>query len=399
MTEFNEESRTENRAAKKPVWKGFLSTVAAGVLGSALTLTAVPYFQEDTPQASVPEETGQAESSSNLDVKPVSSSSKSLADTIEQASKAIVGVVNMQQQNNNPFSQSSEASESGTGSGVIFKKTDDAAYIVTNNHVIENASEIQVTLHDGEKATAELIGTDALTDIAVLKIKGDVDAQAMAFGDSSKLRAGDQVLAIGNPLGLDLSRTVTQGIVSAVDRSIQVSTSAGEWNLNVIQTDAAINPGNSGGALMNTSGQLVGINSLKIADSGVEGLGFAIPSNEVKTLIDQLIENGQVVRPYLGVGLASFEEVPPQYLRNLPDGVTSGAIVANVDPDSAAAKAGLKVEDILVSIGGKQITNSGDLRKHLYSGFSIGDKVKIEFYRGGELKTAEVTLTSNQKAN
>ncbi|MDD9313735.1 S1C family serine protease [Cytobacillus firmus] len=173
MTEFNEESRTENRAAKKPVWKGFLSTVAAGVLGSALTLTAVPYFQEDTPQATVPEETGQAESSSNLDVTPVSSSSKSLADIIEQASKAIVGVVNMQQQNNNPFSKPSEAAESGTGSGVIFKKTDDAAYIVTNNHVIENASEIQVTLHDGEKATAELIGTDALTDIAVLKIKGN----------------------------------------------------------------------------------------------------------------------------------------------------------------------------------------------------------------------------------
>jgi serine protease Do len=387
MTDFNEESRTENQAVKKPVWKGFLSTVAAGVLGSALTLTAVPYFQNDTPQATVPEKNVQAESSSNLDVTPVSSSSNSLADTIEQASKAIVGVVNMQQQNNNPFSQSSEAAESGTGSGVIFKKTNDAAYIVTNNHVIENASEIQVTLHDG------------LTDIAVLKISGDVSASVMEFGDSSKLRAGDQVLAIGNPLGLDLSRTVTQGIVSAVDRSIAVSTSAGEWNLNVIQTDAAINPGNSGGALINTAGQLVGINSLKIAENGVEGLGFAIPSNDVQTLINQLIENGKVVRPYLGVGLASFDEVPPKYIQNLPNDVTSGAIVANIDPDSAAAKAGLQVEDILVKIGGKKITNSSDLRKHLYSNFSIGDKVKIEFYRGGELKTAEVTLTSNQKVN
>ncbi|PWW28956.1 serine protease Do [Cytobacillus oceanisediminis] len=399
MTDFNEESRTENQAVKKPVWKGFLSTVAAGVLGSALTLTAVPYFQNDTPQATVPEKNVQAESSSNLDVTPVSSSSNSLADTIEQASKAIVGVVNMQQQNNNPFSQSSEAAESGTGSGVIFKKTNDAAYIVTNNHVIENASEIQVTLHDGEKVTAELVGTDALTDIAVLKISGDVSASVMEFGDSSKLRAGDQVLAIGNPLGLDLSRTVTQGIVSAVDRSIAVSTSAGEWNLNVIQTDAAINPGNSGGALINTAGQLVGINSLKIAENGVEGLGFAIPSNDVQTLINQLIENGKVVRPYLGVGLASFDEVPPKYIQNLPNDVTSGAIVANIDPDSAAAKAGLQVEDILVKIGGKKITNSSDLRKHLYSNFSIGDKVKIEFYRGGELKTAEVTLTSNQKVN
>jgi serine protease Do len=187
--------------------------------------------------------------------------------------------------------------------------------------------------------------------------------------------------------------------VSAVDRSIAVSTSAGEWNLNVIQTDAAINPGNSGGALINTAGQLVGINSLKIAENGVEGLGFAIPSNDVQTLINQLIENGKVVRPYLGVGLASFDEVPPKYIQNLPNDVTSGAIVANIDPDSAAAKAGLQVEDILVKIGGKKITNSSDLRKHLYSNFSIGDKVKIEFYRGGELKTAEVTLTSNQKVN
>jgi serine protease Do len=399
MTDFNEEGRIENRGAKKPVWKGFLSTVMAGVLGSALTLTAVPYFQNETPQGTVPEENVQADSSSSLDVTPVSASSNSLADTIEQASKAIVGVVNMQQQNNNPFSQSSEAAESGTGSGVIFKKTNDAAYIVTNNHVIENASEIQVTLHDGEKATAELIGTDALTDIAVLKISGDVSASVMEFGDSSKLRAGDQVLAIGNPLGLDLSRTVTQGIVSAVDRSIAVSTSAGEWNLNVIQTDAAINPGNSGGALINTAGQLVGINSLKIAENGVEGLGFAIPSKDVQALINQLIKNGKVVRPYLGVGLANFDEVPPQYLQNLPDGVTSGAIVANVDPDSAAAKAGLQMEDILVSIGGKEITNSSDLRKHLYSGFSIGDQVEIKFYRGSELKTAEVTLTSNQKVN
>ncbi|WP_026580865.1 S1C family serine protease [Bacillus sp. J33] len=394
MSDFYEESR----AKKKPKWKGFFSAVAAGVLGSALTLTAVTYFQDDAPQASVTEENVQTESSANLDVTPVSASSNSLADTIEQASKAIVGVVNMQQQNN-PFGQSGESAESGTGSGVIFKKTNDTAYIVTNNHVIQNASEIQVTLHDGEKVTAELAGTDALTDIAVLKITGDVSASVMEFGDSSKLRAGDQVLAIGNPLGLDLSRTVTQGIVSAVDRSIEVSTSAGEWNLNVIQTDAAINPGNSGGALINTAGQLVGINSLKIAENGVEGLGFAIPSNEVKALVNQLIENGQVVRPYLGVGLASFDEVPPQYLRNLPEGVTSGAIVANIDPDSAAGKAGLQVEDILISIGGKEIKNSGDLRKHLYSDFSIGDKVKIKFYREGELKTAEVTLTSNQKAN
>ena len=132
----------------------------------------------------------------------------------------------------------------------------------------------------------------------------------MEFGDSSHLRAGDQVFAIGNPLGLDLSNTVTQGIVSAVDRTVSVPTSAGNWDLNVIQTDAAINPGNSGGALVNTSGQLMDMNSLKIAEAGVEGLGFAIPSNDLVPIINEIIKKGQVERPYIGVGLASLEQIP-----------------------------------------------------------------------------------------
>lgn len=396
----SEGSRATVKETKKSgKWGGFMKTIAAGVVGSALTLTALPFVesaQDDTPAAVSQTETAV----SDVNVQKVNSAATgNLADTIEQASKAIVGIVNYQdQQQVDPFGRavSGEEAESGSGSGVIFKMTDAEAYIVTNNHVIENASKVEVTLHDGEKLSAELVGTDPLTDIAVIKIKGDISAEVLPFGDSSKLRAGDQVLAIGNPLGLDLSRTVTQGIVSAVDRSIAVSTSAGEWDLDVIQTDAAINPGNSGGALINSAGELVGINSLKISESGVEGLGFAIPSNDVEALINQLIEDGQVERPYLGVGLAALEEIPQFYLRDVPENVTAGAIITNVDESSAAAKAGLQAEDIIVSIGGTKVTGPDDLRKALYTDFKIGDNVTVEYYRQGELKEVKVTLASKQ---
>ena len=213
------------------------------------------------------------------------------------------------------------------------------------------------------------------------------------------LRAGDQVFAIGNPLGLDLSNTVTQGIVSAVDRTVSVPTSAGNWDLNVIQTDAAINPGNSGGALVNTSGQLMGMNSLKIAEAGVEGLGFAIPSNDLVPIINEIIEKGQVERPYIGVGLASLEQIPRTYLQNLPNNVTGGAVVTSIDPNSAAAKAGLQVQDVIVSINNTNVANSDDLRKFLYAKLEVGDKATFKIYRGSEQKTISLTLTSSNNTN
>ena len=289
----------------------------------------------------------------------------------------------------------SEPDENGSGTGVIFKKDREYAYIVTNNHVIEGAEEIEITVHGGEKTTAELIGTDSLTDIAVLKIDSKYATNLLAFGDSSTLRAGETVLAIGNPLGLDLSNTVTQGIVSAVDRTIEVSTSAGNWDLNVIQTDAAINPGNSGGALVNTSGQLIGLNSLKIADDGVEGLGFAIPSKTIVPIIDEIMEKGKVERPYIGVGLANLTQIPQMYLQNLPEEVEGGAIVTNVDSNSAASKAGLQVQDVIVSINGTKIKESDDLRKYLYTELEVGDQAQLEVYRGNEKLSVQLELMSN----
>ncbi|MED4203951.1 S1C family serine protease [Neobacillus mesonae] len=394
-----------NNRMKKNI-KGFASTLAAGVIGSVLTLTILPHtdyvknFQSQADDQPVQiQQTGPQ-------AKPVSAqagNTNSIANTVERVSKAIVGIENYQQQQSVDFfgntTGPSQNVEQGSGSGVIFEKKNGHAYIVTNNHVVEGASKLEVSLYDGTKTQATVVGTDALTDLAVLKIdEKNVNATA-EFGDSATLRPGDQVYAIGNPLGSELSRTVTQGIVSATNRSISVPTSAGNWETTVIQTDAAINPGNSGGALINPEGQIVGINSMKISESGVEGLGFAIPSNDVIPIVNQLIKNGKIERPYLGIGLADLNEVPQIYWGDLPKDVTKGVIVMNIDPNSAAARAGFQPKDVIVSMNGEKISSSAELRKYLYTKVKSGDDIKCEIYRDGKLKTLTVKLTNKRTAD
>ena len=388
------ESKPKKRKGK---WGNFLSMIAAAIIGSVLTLVIVSQTNllnstDHAPNASVPQQQSDTNGSETA-ATPVNASG-SAADIVENASDAIVGITNMGQEQN-PFFETTDEVQKGVGSGVIYKVDKNAAYIVTNNHVIADASSIQVSLANGDNVDGELVGTDPLTDIAVVKITGKFDMKPITFGDSDALRSGDQVIAIGNPLGLDLSRTVTQGIVSATDRTIPVQTSAGEWEFNVIQTDAAINPGNSGGALLNSKGELVGINSLKIAENGVEGLGFAIPSNDVNELINEISEHGKIVRPYVGVGIKSVSEIPPYYLKELPENVKDGVVVLSVDEQSAAAKAGIEVEDVIVAINGENITNDKEFRTYLYKNLSAGDKVKIDLYHQGKKKQVEVTLTSN----
>ncbi|WP_059173662.1 S1C family serine protease [Bacillus sp. FJAT-27445] len=389
----------EKKPAKSGKLKSFLSTISAGVIGSALTLATVNYTDIGSNLGLDNQGAAQTESSgSPTNLVPASTASRSetgsIADMVEKSSKAIVGIVNLQPQNN-PFNDKQGIVERGSGSGVLFKKDGNTAYIVTNNHVIEGAEKLEVSFYDGQKATAQVVGADALTDLAVIKVDAKYVTQTLEFADSSSLRPGDEVFAIGNPLGQDLSRTVTRGIVSAINRSIDVKTSAGEWKLDVIQTDAAINPGNSGGALINTEGQLVGINSLKISESGVEGLGFAIPSNNVVPIVNEMIKTGKVERPYLGVSLADFEEIHPAFLQDLPKGVDSGTMVTLVQPGSGADKAGVQKQDVIVSIDGKKVENSSDLRRYLYSGAKAGDKVKLKIYRDGKERTIEVTLSGN----
>lgn len=414
------ESRTVVK--NKGPFKTIVSTVAAGVVGSVLTLAVLPhtdYLKNLNPSSSA---NISAQSGAVPAVKAVSSKvasspgSGSIADTVENVSKAIVGIVNYQQQqqqnsnvygngrsfdpfsgsdsyNNPQNSQNSQSVETGSGSGVIFQKNGNTAYIVTNNHVVEGATKLEISLYNGTKTTAKVVGTDALTDLAVLQIDGKYVNYTAEFGDSSTLRPGDQVYAIGNPLGLDLSRTVTQGIVSATNRSISVPTSAGNWETTVIQTDAAINPGNSGGALINPAGQVIGINSLKISESGVEGLGFAIPSNDLIPIVNQLIKNGKIERPFLGVGLADLSEIPQMYWQDLPNNVDKGVMITSVQPGSSAEKSGFKQKDIVVSMNGTSITSSAELRRFLYTKVKIGDNVKFGVYRSGKLINLNVTLT------
>jgi serine protease Do len=427
-------SRYENSTGKQKIGgKGglrvILSTITAGVVGSAITLAVLPhtdYFNNisNGNNGIATQQSTTAPVVKTVSAKPsTSSGTDSIADTVDKVSKTIVGIENYQQQNtssNNFFGNngssdnssgsnsfgsygnngdyssgnSSQSVETGSGSGIIFQKNSDGAYIVTNNHVVEGATKLEISLYDGQKTTATVVGTDALTDLAVLKIDPKYVTNTAEFGDSSTLRSGDQVYAIGNPLGLDLSRTVTQGIVSATNRSIAVNTSAGDWETNVIQTDAAINPGNSGGALINTQGKVIGINSLKISESGVEGLGFAIPSNDFIPIVNQLIKSGKIERPYLGVGLADLSEVPQAYLAELPNNVQSGVMISQVQQQSAAANSGLEQKDVIVSMNGTSIGSSTDLRKYLYTKVKVGDTVKFGIYRNGKQMNIDVKLTS-----
>jgi serine protease Do len=258
---------------KRRFFSWIAASIVGAVIGSGLTLYAAPMIGLPSASSSTNESKETNISTESLPLQPTkSTSNNNMVAAIENVADAVVGVVNIQKQADF-FSDSIKDQEAGTGSGVIFKKDGNTAYIVTNNHVIEGANKVEVSLADGKRVEAEIVGADPLTDLAVLKIDGSYVKKVATFGDSTKLRIGEQVAAIGNPLGLDLSRTVTEGIVSG-KRTISISTSVGEWELNVIQTDAAINPGNSGGALINSAGQVVGINSLKISQTGVEGLGL-----------------------------------------------------------------------------------------------------------------------------
>lgn len=314
-----------------------------------------------------------------------------IVDAVEKVSNAVVGVINIQEQTDF-FSRQIEE-EVGTGSGVVFGIEGDRAYIVTNYHVIESAQRVEISLPSGERMEATLKGADQLTDLAVLEIDAEHVSTVAEFGDSDSLRPGEPVIAIGNPLGLEFSRTVTQGIVSATERSVQVD----DWEINVIQTDAAINPGNSGGALVNVQGQVVGINSLKIARSDIEGLGFAIPINEAIPIINSLVEHGEVLRPQMGVGVLNLTDVDSYHWQNtlnLPEDITQGVIVRSVTPMSPAEEAGLAELDVIVEIDGEPVRNTIDLRKQLYKK-NIGDKVEVKVYRGKLPQTFEVELGSS----
>lgn len=273
--------------------------------------------------------------------------------------------------------------EQGAGSGWIIKED---GYIVTNNHVVQNADNVTVTLYDGRIFQVESVKTDALTDLAIVKI-GATDLPTASIGDSSQLEVGDSVVAIGNALGQGIS--ATSGIVSAVN--VSLDTTSGETLLGLIQTDAAINPGNSGGPLVNTAGEVIGIDSVKVSEVGVEGMGYAISIDEAIPIINTLIEKGYIVRPWMGIGISTVNEIVAS-IYNLS--VDKGVLLSSVVADGPADKAGLKEGDIITKIDDEEITNVGDFIGIINSS-EIGQTVKITYYRGDSEQTTDVTLAES----
>ncbi|CBZ01634.1 serine protease [Streptococcus oralis Uo5] len=285
------------------------------------------------------------------------------------------------------------------GSGVIYKKDDKDAYLVTNTHVINGASKVDIRLADGTKVPGEIVGSDTFSDIAVVKISSEKVTTVAEFGDSSQLSVGETAIAIGSPLGSEYANTVTQGIISSLNRNVSLKSEDGQAiSTKAIQTDTAINPGNSGGPLVNIQGQVIGITSSKIASNGgtsVEGLGFAIPSNDAQNIIKQLESNGKVTRPALGIQMVNLSNVGASDLRklNIPSSLTSGVVVRSVQ-NNMPANGHLQKYDVITKVDDKEIASSTDLQHALYN-HAIGDTIKVTYYRNGKEETTSIKLDKN----
>ena len=384
--------------------KLFLTVFAAFVLGATSVFGAQAVMG-----------TGKALNSSVTATKEDKDSQQITVNAISKAKDAVVSIVNYQSNSNNNLESilggnsrqsGSDSSDSGelkpasSGSGVIYKKSGNTAYVVTNNHVVNGAKKLSVILSDGTNVNAEVVGTDVWTDLAVLKISGDNVTTTMDFADSDKIAVGETAFAIGSPLDVNLSNTVTKGIVSAVNRQIPMDVDGdgkNDWNQTVIQTDAAINPGNSGGALINNEGKLIGINESKIAKAtsnvSAEGIGFGIPSNEVKLITEQLEQSGKVIRPALGVQLVSVNTVDRDTLKlQLNFEGKQGVVVRYVENGTPASQAGIEKYDIITKLNGEDVKDVAAVRKYLFEKTKIGDTIKVTYYRNGKENTTSVVV-------
>ena len=333
----------------------------------------------------------------------------STTQAVEKVQDAVVSVINYQTQSSNSLSSifgniesSDELAVAGEGSGVIYKKDGDTAYIVTNNHVISGAEKIDILLASGEKLSGELVGADTYSDIAVIKIAADKVTTIAEFANSDTIKVGETAIAIGSPLGSVYANTVTQGIISSLSRTVTSQTEDGQTiSTNAIQTDTAINPGNSGGPLINIQGQVIGINSSKITSSSVsssgvaiEGMGFAIPSNDVVQIINQLETNGKVTRPALGVQMVNLTDLSTSQLEKAGlanTDLTSGVLIVSTQ-SGLPADGKFEPYDVIIEIDGETIENKSDLQSELYK-HQIGDTITISYYRNNKKMTVDIKLT------
>ncbi|WP_079506001.1 S1C family serine protease [Mesobacillus jeotgali] len=383
----------------------FWASLAGAIIGALLVIFSIPllsnldilpYKIEPNNQAAVIDEEQSEGKEENTAKKNVSVDVYTqITEAVDKAGDAVVGITNIQE-STSFWGQTQESG--GTGSGVVYKKAGDKAYIVTNHHVVAEASELEVSLSDGTKIPAKLLGSDIWTDLAVLEVPAEKIKVVAEFGNSEKLKPGEPVIAIGNPLGLTFSGSVTQGIISGLERAIPVDVNQDgtpDWQAEVLQTDAAINPGNSGGALINIEGQVIGINSMKIAQSAVEGIGLSIPINYAAPIIEDLEKTGEVKRPFMGVELASVNEISSYHQQNtlkLPKEINYGVAIRGVQPNSPADQAGMKEYDVIVEMDGEEIRDVVDLRKHLYNKKKVGDDLQVKYYRNGKLEETTMKL-------
>ncbi|HPF83402.1 MAG TPA: trypsin-like peptidase domain-containing protein [Bacilli bacterium] len=283
-----------------------------------------------------------------------------------------------------------------SGSGFVYKKSNNKMYILTNNHVIESGDNYKVTYTDDQVATAKLVGKDEYLDVAVLEVDNKDNIDAVEIGESSELKPGDTVFAVGTPLDATYSWTVTRGIISGKERLVEVSLSnsnSSDYIMNVIQTDAAVNSGNSGGPLSNSNGAVIGIISAKISSSGVEGMGFAIPIELAIEKAEKITSGDNTEYPYLGVSMVNAKDANyyKKYSNNLTTNLTSGVMIVDIENDSLAEKAGLKSGDVITKINDEEVSNIAYFRYELYKN-KIGDKITITYNRDGKEKTIEVEL-------
>lgn len=309
-----------------------------------------------------------------------------VVQAVKEVGPAIVGITT-RVYDRDMFNRRVEVGQS-VGSGVLFDKK---GYIVTNNHVVSGSKEVNVCLSNGKTVQGKVVGTDPSTDLAVVKIDGSDDLPVASFGDSDALQAGETAIAIGNPLGLEFQGTVTVGVISALNRSLDDI----DQRFRLIQTDAAINPGNSGGALVTADGKVVGINSAKIAKEGVEGMGFAIPINSAKGIIQQLISSGKVTRAYLGV-YAADKDIAQRYGYDWDhDG---GVLVMKVASRSPVSLTDIRPGDYILAIDGQSIDTVKGMRDILDT-HKPGDRIKVTYEHNGRKADTEVLLASAPESN
>ncbi len=388
------ERKEKKRKSPNVAVAAICSALAASIFTAAIfTTVTVTYFKQNQPTVT---QRASVNTIASNDTALISNTTSGQVLTIPQIAAqvgpSVVGVINkttvQPQRYYDPFTgryyytqdpnaAGSETVEQGTGSGIIIS-TD--GYIVTNQHVIDGATEISVILNTGEELTATLVGQDVKTDLAVLKVETDLTLTAATLGDSENLQVGELAVAIGNPMGQEFSGSVTAGIISAVNRTMTIE----NRTYNLIQTDAAINSGNSGGALINQYGEIIGINSVKLSSSGVEGMGFAIAISEAKPIIDDLISAGYVTgRPLVGIGIQETRY---------------GLFISSVQEGSGAAESGLREGDMILEVDGQKVSSSAEINE-IRDKKKPGDMLSFKILRDSSTIDIGVRLTENIESN